>query len=174
MIVFIPPRNAIKAVGALALGLALSGCALSPFEEDGVFRQTATSVGVTGKLAEPAPFVQSSRTGQTEYPPVGVTPQRPAPPQSALGVSQMTTALDQLRQRNETIAATARPASPYDGKIEPGYKPPPLPPVPAYTGPAVASPAEKNAAETPPPAQKSTNQKPKDKKARPQSSQPQT
>lgn len=172
MIVFPQPRNAIKALGCLALGAALGGCALSPFDEDSLFRHTATKAGVTGQLVEPAPFVKEARTGVTQYPPVGVTPQRPTPPQSAQGVTQLSSQLDQLRQRNETIAATARPASPYDGKIEPGYKPPPLPPVPAYTGPAVASPAEKNVQPVAPQAAKATTQKPKDKKRPAQSTEP--
>lgn len=175
MIVFPVRRNAIKALGSLALCAALGGCALSPFDEDSFFRRTTTKVGVTGQLVEPAPFVKEARTGDTEYPPVGITPQRPTPPQSAQGVSQLASQLDQLRQRNETIAATARPASPYDGKIEPGYKPPPLPPVPAYTGPAVASPAEKaekNLQSVAPQAAKATSQKPKDKKQPAQSSEP--
>ncbi len=163
MRVFSGLRNAIKGLAIVLIGLAGQGCALSPFEEDGVFRRTTTTVGVTGKLAEPEPFVRDSRSPQAEYPAVGVTPQRPAAPHSADGVVRTAAELDQLRQKNEAIAAAARPASPYDGKIEPGFKPPELPPVPAYSGPAVGT-AAPVAAVTPPASQKSTKQKPNDKK----------
>lgn len=169
MLGFGTARNHLKAGLACALGLTLGGCALSPFDEDGLFRKTTTTVGVTGKLNEPADFVRESRTGKEEYPPVGVTPPAPAvPARPAAGVTALEAELNALKQRNEKVTSAPRPPSPYDGKIEPGYKPPPPAPLPAYTGPKVEAPAAAPAPATAGKQQagsaESTKRKPNDKK----------
>lgn len=174
MLGFDTARNHLKAGLACALGLTLAGCALSPFDEDGFLRKTTTTVGVTGKLAEPQEFVRESRTGKEEYPPVGVTPPAPAVPvRPSYGVSALENELNALRQRNEQVTSAPRPPSPYDGKIEPGYKPPPPAPLPEYTGPRVEAPGSASTAAAAPPATagkpkakpaKSTKRKPNDKK----------
>lgn len=175
MIVFATPRNQLKAGLALLLAAAVGGCALSPFDEDSTFRRTTTQVGVTSQLAEPADFVKNSRTGSEEYPPVGITPAPPKiPARQGGGIAEFEQQLTALRQRNEQIAAQPRPSSPYDGKIEPGYKAPPPPPLPAYTGPRVDVPEAKAADATAAADKKSTDRKPKDKKAKANSSTPGT
>ncbi|HRK43779.1 MAG TPA: hypothetical protein PLH11_12125, partial [Gemmobacter sp.] len=129
MIGFPGLRNAHKAGPAVALALLLSGCALAPFEEDGIFRKVTTTVGATGQLVEPKEFVRENRTGREDYLPVGVTPPQPAiPVRQGASVTALENELNALKARNEQVVSAPRPASPFDGKIEPGYKPPPPPP----------------------------------------------
>ena len=174
MIVFAALRNPLKAA-AIAFGAAaLSGCALSPFDEDSGFRKAGTVIGTTGKLAEPQPFVRDSRPADQAYLPVGVTPApHSVPVKQGAGVAAMEAELNALKAKNELAAAAPKPVSPLDGKVEPGFKQPPPPPIPAYTGPKIDKdvppeglrPAATAEAGKKPQPKKSTLQKPKDKKA---------
>ena len=187
MIVFTAPRNPLKAALALVVAAALSGCALSPFDEDSGLRQVTTAIGTTGKLVEPQPFVRTSRPAEQTYPPVGITPApHSIPVKAAAGVNAMEAELNALKAANDKAAAAPKPASPLDGKVEPGFKPPPQAPIPAYTGPKIDTPATAEAAKATadaaapkaaakkPQPKKSTAQKPKDKKAAAQSDKPKT
>lgn len=181
MAIFRTIGNAFKPATFVGLALLLGGCALSPFDDDGIVRQVGTTVGTAGKLSEPKDFVKESRPDQQTYQPVGVTPAPHAiPPRAAAGVQSMENELNALRQRNEQAVSAPKPPSPYDGKVEPGYKQPEPPPLPAYTGPKVDVPELRDVAKqaaSPPqksgtPAQKSTNRKPKEKKAATDSAEP--
>lgn len=132
--------NSPNATLAILAGLLVSGCALSPFEEESFFRRSTTAVGATGKLPEPAPFVRESRPEETTFQPVGVTPKREIDPRTASGVRDLE---KQLRDQQATsVKAATRPATPstYDGKIEPGFKPPQPPPLPTGKAPDVSAP----------------------------------
>lgn len=142
--------NSLNAVLIVAWGLSLGGCALSPFDEDGTFRQVTTAVGATGQLQEPAPFVKEKRPDELEYQPVGVTPTRPTDARRGSAVQDLE---KELRSRQATSVQNANrpvPKSPYDGKIEPGFKPPPPAPLPEGTAPSIelgrAKPATSTAA----------------------------
>lgn len=178
MTIFAVIGNAVRAATFVGLAFHLGGCALSPFDEDSVLRQAGTQIGTTGKLADPKPFVRDSRPAEQSYPPVGVTPApHSIPPRPASGVQALEAELTALRQRNEQAVAAPRPASPFDGKVEPGFKPPPPAPLPAYTGPKIDVPAPANApavANPPAPAKKSTARKPNDKKSGAGSDKPKT
>lgn len=167
--------NAFKCATFVGIACALSACALSPFDEDNMLRKAGTAIGTTGKLAEPQEFVKNSRLGEQTYPPVGVTPAPHAVlPKAASGVQAMEAELNALRQRNEQAIAAPRPASPFDGKVEPGFKPPPLAPLPAYTGPKIDVPQPAEPAKVATETKKSTKQKPKDKKPAANSPKPKT
>ncbi|MCA0424950.1 MAG: hypothetical protein LCH61_16820 [Proteobacteria bacterium] len=147
-----------------------------------MLRNAGTVIGTTGKLSEPKPFVKDSRTGSTEYPAVGVTPAEPAiRARQGAGVQALENELNALRARNDQAVAAQRPPSPFDGKVEPGFKPPPPKPLPAYTGPKIDVPVAKDAtADTPTTAKaltakkKSTLRKPNEKKSGAGSGQPET
>jgi hypothetical protein len=124
-----------NAVFALALALSVGGCALAPFAEDGLFRQATTAVGATGRLQEPAPFVKESRPAEQDYVPVGVTPKRSVDPRAPGGVSQLEQELRAKQAGSVQQATRPVPPSPYDGKIEPGFKPPPPAPLPEGKAP---------------------------------------
>lgn len=167
--------NALKCATFVGIACGVSACALSPFDEDNMLRKAGTVIGTTGKLSEPQDFVKNTRQAEQTYPPVGVTPAPHAIlPKSAGGVQAMEAELNALRQRNEQTVAAPRPASPFDGKVEPGFKPPPLAPLPAYTGPKIDVPQASEPVAAPVDPKKSTKQKPKDKKAAANSSQPKT
>lgn len=134
--------NPISALAACTLVCGLAGCTLSPFDDDGAVRQISRSVKLSPQATEAPGFVEQSRGRELEFLPVGVTPAARTPLKDA---KQLEAELQTKRQQNEAAAAAARPPSPYDGKIEPGYKPPPAAPVPP-SGPNVAAP------KAPPPA----------------------
>ena len=126
--------NSLNAAMISAGLLGLGGCALSPFDDDGVFRQVTTAAGATGKLQEPAPFVKEKRPAELEYQPVGVTPTRTLDARRGEAVQDLE---KELRARQATSVEKANrpvPKSQYDGKIEPGFKPPPAPPLPPGSG----------------------------------------
>lgn len=170
MAIFIFIRNVLACATLAGCALSLGGCALSPFDEENPLRQAGTVIGTTGKLAEPKPFVKDSRTGADQYPAVGVTPAAPAiPARQGSGVQALENELNAMRQRNEAAVAAKPPPSPFDGKVEPGFKPPPPAPLPAYTGPKIDVPGATAGAKAPPPApaakKKSTLRKPNEKKS---------
>jgi hypothetical protein len=141
--------NPLSVVGACILALGVSACSfagLEPFDDDGAVRQTSRSIGLSPKPVTDTPgFVQASRPQEVGYIPVGVTPPPRVPLKNA---QQVESELNALRAANEARAAAPKPASPYDGKVEPGYKPPPPPPIP--DGPAVSLPKAPAAAAPPP------------------------
>ena len=119
--------NPISMFGVCVLGIGLSGCALSPFDDDGVVRATTRSVGLSPNPVQAPGFVQQTRPDELKYVPVGVTP----PPRVPLGNPKTLEAeLAAKRAQNEAAAASQRPPSPYEGRIEPGYKPPKPAPIP--------------------------------------------
>ncbi|HRJ70475.1 MAG TPA: hypothetical protein PK812_12810, partial [Beijerinckiaceae bacterium] len=111
---------ALLSAGLLGLG----GCALTPFDEEGTFRHVTTAAGATGKLQEPAPFVRETRPAELEYQPVGVTPGRPTEARRGTAVQDLEKELRARQAASVQQASRPVPRSPYDGKIEPGFRPP--------------------------------------------------
>ena len=154
MFVFRSFRNPVSPIVALSLGIALAGCTnnpLTPFDDDGVVRSTTRAVGLSPKPVQAPGFVEQTRKEELEYVPVGVTP----PARTPLNNPKVMEAdLAAKRAANEASAAAPRPASPYAGKIEPGYRAPEPAPIPA--GPelkipgAAATPAAAPAAKAAP------------------------
>ena len=145
MFVFRSFRNPVSAPMLVVLCLGVAGCTnnpLSPFDDDGVVRQTTRSVGLSPKPVQAPGFVEKSRPETLQYVPVGVTP----PARTPLNNPQSVTAdLAAKAAAASAAAAAPKPASPYDGKIEPGYKPPTPPPIPPG-GPELKVPAAAGAA----------------------------
>lgn len=139
--------NPLSVVGACVICLGLSACSfagLEPFDDDGATRGLSRTVGLSPKPAANTPaFVEQSRGRDLGYLPVGVTPPPRLPLKSA---QQVEAELNALRAANEARAAAPRPASPFDGRVEPGYKPPPVPPIPASEPIAVPGAAKAKAA----------------------------
>lgn len=130
MFVFRGFRNPVSATMLVVLGLGLAGCTnnpLSPFDDDGVVRQTTRSVGLSPKPVQAPGFVESSRPEKLEFVPVGVTPPARTPLSNPKAVEAELAA---KAAANSLAVAAPQPASPYAGKIEPGYKPPPPAPLP--------------------------------------------
>lgn len=112
---------------------ALGGCTLSPFDDDGLARKTTQTLKLSPSATQPAEFVQQSRPEKLEYVPVGVTPPARTPLKDPKAMEKE---LQSIKDQAQARATAPRPSSPYDGKIEPGFKPPPPPPLP----PSAASP----------------------------------
>lgn len=162
MFVFRSFRNPVSPAIALSLGLVLAGCTnnpLTPFDDDGLVRSSTRSVGLSPKPVQAPGFVEQSRREELAYVPVGVTPPARTPLSNP---KQLEAELAAKRAANEASAAAPAPASPYAGKIEPGYRAPAPPPIPE--GPdiklpsaaAKASPAAKAAPKSAGPASQSS------------------
>lgn len=101
-------RSLFPALLATCLSLALCGC----IEGANPVRDIAVASGVTGGEPKPAPdFVSRTRSGRTEFVPVGTdAPRRAMRPKSAAEVSEAEAELERVRARNEARGGGARAA----------------------------------------------------------------
>jgi len=119
--------NPIKAARAGAMALLLAGCATGIADDDRMFQ-------LGPKPAEPADFVRTSRPEKLDFVPVAAPVQdRAVPLKSKDQLAKAEADLAAKVSGNRAAAARGRPKSPFDGRIEPGYKPPRPQPVPEST-----------------------------------------
>ncbi len=109
--------SANRLLGAVTATLLVAGCS----GDSNIVRDAAVATGLQTKLNEPADFVKNSRSGSTEFMPVGVSaPPRATKPRSPAEVKALEIQLEADRRANETAAASARAA---------GATPPPTAPI---------------------------------------------
>lgn len=144
--------NPISAFAVCSLVLVASGCTLNPFDDDGAVRQTSRQLGLSPNPVERPEFVRRTRPEDMQYLPVGVTPPPRVPLQSPQALEAELAA---KRAGNEAAANAPKPPSPYDGKIEPGFKPPP--PAPLPTSAPIPGFPKADAKAAPQPGNKATN-----------------
>ena len=94
----------------LATCLSAAGCS----RDANPVRDLAIASGVTGGEPKPAPdFVSQSRSGSTDYVPVGTSaPKRDYRPKTAKEVSSDEAELERVRARTEARGAAARAPAP--------------------------------------------------------------
>jgi hypothetical protein len=120
------PHRLLRLAAIVMTGALAAGCAADAVSE-GPAGGVARVVGAATTPPEPAGFVRESRpAGQSDFIPVGVTPQgRPAPGLSADDLKKLESELDAERDRSRNFARRPAPAPAYDGSIPPRPKPAP-------------------------------------------------
>jgi len=105
----------------------LAGCALAPYEDDGITKKAATLAGIAAPTPEPAEFVRAQRpAGEQGYLPVGVTPPaREEAPRDAAAVTALEEELNAARDKSRAFATRPPPQATYDGSTPPKVEKPP-------------------------------------------------
>ena len=112
----------IRFLTILSVSLPLfAGCALAPYEDDGITKKAATLAGIAAPTPEPAEFVRAQRpAGEQGYLPVGVTPPaRSEAPRDAAAVSALEAELNAARDKSRAFANRPPPKPSYDGTPAP-------------------------------------------------------